>query len=368
MNKQGKSQFTETQQQALMLLGEVYKKQTGKDPKQDQQGFGQFVNQLQQKTGIKDVGQFLDAIYQQAQQQASNQQPPQQQQTLAARHGIKLNYIKALKNQCPDGQEPYYYKKGGMIKCGCTGKKFEDGGEVKKENAISRFKKTITSKKSNLGEGIKKGMKTTTDSVVKTAKAKQWSDEYKRTTKASGKKDWVVGDKCGGKVKKHQIGGYVDYPANQALHNVGDKIGDTIESTGYAGDFLPIVSTLKAAREIGTGRPNASWGKLITSGIGDAVGFGMMGSVAKAASRYGRIAKNLKANGYFRPTDTGTQWIKIGTKETPINAGRFGTIGTKTEPAVYVKNVPEVDYYGVAMQPMIQSMRVPFTAPFVKEK
>lgn len=183
-------QLPEEQQKQIMQAFAKWAQQKGVDLKQIQNNpqaleaaLGQFVQELQQAS--------------------------QGQQTIAARHGAKLNYVKALKNQCPEGQEPYYYKKGGMLKCGCAGKKLEDGGEVKKENAITRFKKTITNKKSNLGEGIKKGVKTIADSAVKIAKAKQWSDEHKRTMKASGitkDKDWVEGDKCGGKVKKHQKG------------------------------------------------------------------------------------------------------------------------------------------------------------------
>lgn len=186
-------QLPEEQQKQIMQAFAKWAQQKGVDLKQIQNNpqaleaaLGQFVQELQQAS--------------------------QGQQTIAARHGAKLNYVKALKNQCPEGQEPYYYKKGGMVKCGCTGKKLEDGGEVKKENAITRFKKTITNKKSNLGEGIKKGVKTIADSAVKIAKEKQWSDEHKRTMKASGiydspTKDYVAGDKCGGKVKKHQEGG-----------------------------------------------------------------------------------------------------------------------------------------------------------------
>lgn len=182
------------------------------DPKQVIQIAQQNPEALKAAVQVYQKSQNIEQAAQAFSQAVQQTQATQQQQTIAARHGAKLNYLKSLKNQCPEGQEPYYYKKGGMVKCGCAGKKFEDGGEVKKENAITRFKKTITSKKSNLGEGIKKGMKTTTDSVVKTAKAKQWSDEYKRTTKASGindspTKDYVTGDKCGGKVKKHQLGG-----------------------------------------------------------------------------------------------------------------------------------------------------------------
>ena len=64
----------------------------------------------------------------------------QQKQAQKALHGAKLQYIRSLKNQCPEGEELYYYKKGGSVGCGC--KKKEDGGEIKesKDSVVSKFK------------------------------------------------------------------------------------------------------------------------------------------------------------------------------------------------------------------------------------
>ena len=66
----------------------------------------------------------------------------QQKQAKKALHGAKLQYIRSLKNQCPEGEELYYYKKGGRVGCGC--KKKEDGGEVVKAglgcSAVDKFK------------------------------------------------------------------------------------------------------------------------------------------------------------------------------------------------------------------------------------
>ena len=58
-----------------------------------------------------------------------------------AAHGAKLNYFKKLKNQCPEGEELYYYKKGGKAGCGC--RKKEEGGEIieaKKGTTVEKFK------------------------------------------------------------------------------------------------------------------------------------------------------------------------------------------------------------------------------------
>lgn len=64
-----------------------------------------------------------------------------QGQVSAARHGMKLQYIKSLKHQCADDEELYYYKVGGKVDCGCKKK----GGEVKPKKecgggAVSKFK------------------------------------------------------------------------------------------------------------------------------------------------------------------------------------------------------------------------------------
>ena len=117
-------QLPEDQQKQIMQAFTKWAQQKGVD-----------INQLQNNPQALEaaLGQFIQEV----------QQASQGQQTLAARHGTKLNYIKALKNQCPDGYEPFYYKKGGMVKCGCSGKKFEDGGKTKKEDAVTKFKKTV---------------------------------------------------------------------------------------------------------------------------------------------------------------------------------------------------------------------------------
>lgn len=111
------------------------------DPQQVIQIAQQNPEALKAAVQVYQKSQNIEQAAQAFSQAVQQTQATQQQQTVAARHGAKLNYLKSLKNQCPEGQEPYYYKKGGMVKCGCSGKKLEDGGEVKKENAVTKFKK-----------------------------------------------------------------------------------------------------------------------------------------------------------------------------------------------------------------------------------
>lgn len=75
----------------------------------------------------------------------ASEQKQQQAQIKKDAHGAKLNYFRSLKNQCPEGEELYYFKKGGKASVGCGCKKKEDGGQVttaKEGSAIAKFKAT----------------------------------------------------------------------------------------------------------------------------------------------------------------------------------------------------------------------------------
>lgn len=108
-----------------------------------QQAFIQF---LAQKTGAKNQ-QELEAAIQQMGEEGLKQayaefmQMMQQQQVQAAKFGAKLNYIKSLRGQCPEGYEISYYKVGGTIckKCMKKQQEMKDGGYVPKD-PIDEFK------------------------------------------------------------------------------------------------------------------------------------------------------------------------------------------------------------------------------------
>ena len=92
------------------------------------QGDQQATQQIQQimqaaQQGDQQAAQIAQMIQQVAQQM-------QQQQVQAARFGAKLNYIKQLKGQCPEGYKMEYYKEGGQLCKKCM-KVHQDGGEVK---------------------------------------------------------------------------------------------------------------------------------------------------------------------------------------------------------------------------------------------
>lgn len=63
------------------------------------------------------------------------------QQAQMARFGAKLNYIKHLRGQCPDGYEATYFKSGGRLckKCVTKQKRMEYGGKTP-TNPVDAFK------------------------------------------------------------------------------------------------------------------------------------------------------------------------------------------------------------------------------------
>lgn len=66
-----------------------------------------------------------------------------------AKRGAKLNYIKSLKGDCPEGEELVYFKKGGMLCKACEKKKQET--LKKPNNSIEELKKGKQLKKCQRG-------------------------------------------------------------------------------------------------------------------------------------------------------------------------------------------------------------------------
>ena len=197
--------------------------QLNMNEQQLQQAFIQF---LAQKTGAKNQ-QELEAAIQQLGEEGLKQayaefmQMIQQQQVQAAKFGAKLNYIKSLRGQCPEGYEISYYKVGGTLckKCMKKQQEMKDGGQVPK-NPIDEFKCGRKMKKAQGGavDFEKCGGKT------KKTKKKEEGGELNSTKnpKAFSKmalakcgtklKEACKGmqlNKCGKKLKKKATGGTV---------------------------------------------------------------------------------------------------------------------------------------------------------------
>ena len=142
-----------------------------KDPKATQI-MQDIMNKAQQ--GDRDAIALANAIQEVIKEMNGGAQQQQQPQgPVAAKFGAKLNYIRTLKGNAPEGMEVVYYKEGGQMK-----KKFvkSAGGAKEKDGKkeIANFKKQrgcngFKTKKENGGE--------------------------------------LPVEKCGGKAKKHQQGG-----------------------------------------------------------------------------------------------------------------------------------------------------------------
>ena len=148
-----------------------------------QQAFIQF---LAQKTGAKTQQELETAIQQLGEEglkqaYAEFMQTMQQQQVQAAKFGAKINYIKKLRGQCPDGYELQYYKSGGQLCKKCMKKQvMQEGGNLP-QDPIDQFK---------CGRKIKK-----------------------KKCEAGGT---VNMDKCGAKMKKKKCesGGFIPFNQN----------------------------------------------------------------------------------------------------------------------------------------------------------
>lgn len=105
-------------------------------------------------------------------------------------------------------------------------------------------------------------------------------------------------------------------------------------------DLIPIIGSLREAKKMDE-NPSVNQGiALGTSVASDALGFGVVGGLAKLATRVNKYRKLLKARGFNPITTDGSAYIKIGQKTTPVTAGEYGVIGTKTTPYVVSKAVP----------------------------
>lgn len=160
------------------------------------QGDQQATQQIQQimqaaQQGNQQAAQIAQMIQQVAQQM-------QQQQVQAARFGAKLNYIKQLKGQCPEGYKMEYYKEGGQLCKKCM-KVHQDGGEVKQtpNTVAEQFKM----------EAAKCGKKMKKKEEGGTIESEKCGGKPKLRKKACGGP--VKKDACGSKMKADQKGGRV---------------------------------------------------------------------------------------------------------------------------------------------------------------
>lgn len=153
----------------------------------------------------------------QALEQALTQFLQEIQGTQKARLGAKLNYIRSLKGNAPEGMDIEYYKCGGQVKkkfvkknaCGSKGmaavKAFKDKcGSKMKKKSCKEFGGEIQSDK--CGSKMKKSKKELGGNIESD---KCGSKMKKKSCKEFGGN--IQSDKCGGKTKKHLFGGILEF-------------------------------------------------------------------------------------------------------------------------------------------------------------
>lgn len=159
----------------------------------DQQAAQQIQNIMQAaQQGDQQAAQIAQMIQAVAQQM-------QQQQVRAARFGAKLNYIKQLNGQCPEGYEMNYYKEGGQLCKRCMKK--QNGGEMAEKtptNPTQQFKQVASAK---CGKKMKKKEEGGSVEVEKCG------GKPKLKKKACGGQ--MKKAACGDKMKAEQKGGRV---------------------------------------------------------------------------------------------------------------------------------------------------------------
>lgn len=178
------------------------------DEQQLQQQIVQLVQAAMQgdQQATQQIQQIMQAA-QQGDQQAAQiaqmiqvvAQQLQQQQVRAAKFGAKLNYIRQLKGNCPQGYEVEYFQQGGKPCKRCKQMK-QAGGEVTTPMSVrDQFKV----------EAAKCGKKMKKKEVGGTVEAEKCGGKPKLKKKACGGPMKQAGcgtkmpvDKCGGKAKK----------------------------------------------------------------------------------------------------------------------------------------------------------------------
>ncbi len=150
------------------LFGTPKKEQGGQLNMNKQQLQQAFLQYLMQKTGAQNEQQLEQVVQQLGedglkQAYAQFMQEMQQQQVQAAKFGAKLNYIKKLNGQCPEGMEMHYYKQGGRLCRKCMQIKQNEGEMEAPSNPIDAFKCGNKMKKKQQGGDLETSKPTKTN-------------------------------------------------------------------------------------------------------------------------------------------------------------------------------------------------------------
>lgn len=194
------------------------------DTKQQMQQM--FMSYLSQKYNTDDINTLIQKLQSTPGEQGETKledemiefkQVLQQQQgePQMAKDGTKLNYLKQLRGQCPEGTELKYFKEGGTICSKCV--KAQNGIKTKKPQKQYFKKETVNFNDTvHTADGKAKSL---TDYYGKRIdrrfpaySTKDYQADLKGKNGVAGKKraekqDLITAEKCGGKTKIEKCGG-----------------------------------------------------------------------------------------------------------------------------------------------------------------
>ena len=127
-------------------------------------------------------------------------------------------------------------------------------------------------------------------------------------------------------------------------------------------DFVPLVGTYREAQRLDQGDPNASKLGFATSMGMDLLGAGMVGPALKATAKASRLSKLLKSRGFNKITEQGLYRSQPNTYMKVAPETIKHQYYNITQPTVRFKQVPTVDVSGIALSPLVQTLRVPTQA------
>ena len=194
------------------------------DAKQQMQQI--FMSYLSQKYNTDDINTLIQKLQSTPGEQGETKledeiiefkQVLQQQQgePQMAKDGTKLNYLKQLRGQCPEGTELKYFKEGGTICSKCV--KAQSGIKTKKPQKQYFKKETVNFNDTvHTADGKAKSLTDYNgkrlDRRFPAYSTKDYQADLKGKNGISGKKraekqDLITAEKCGGKARMEKCGG-----------------------------------------------------------------------------------------------------------------------------------------------------------------
>lgn len=189
------------------------------DAKQQMQQM--FMSYLSQKYNTDDINTLIQKLQSTPGEQGETKledemiefkQVLQQGEPQMAKDGTKLNYLKQLRGQCPEGTELKYFKEGGTICSKCV--KAQNGIKTKKPQ--KQYFTVNSNDTVHTADGKPKSLTDYNgkrlDRRFPAYSTKDYQADLKGKNGTSGKKraekqDLITAEKCGGKAKMEKCGG-----------------------------------------------------------------------------------------------------------------------------------------------------------------